>query len=72
MDREPYPPPELKYVDADDEQERGISLLLRNEDVEDVEENGLGDFRYENGELLLAREEDAIPERERESACVTH
>ena len=56
MDREPYPLPEFKYEDVD-EHVRGISLLL---EVEEVDENGLKGFLYENGELLLAREEDAI------------
>lgn len=67
MDREPYPLPELKYEDADDEHVRGISLLLINEEAEEVEENGLEGFRYEKGELLLAREEDAILECLRDS-----
>lgn len=62
MDREPYPLPELKYEEADDEHVRGIILLLISEEVEEVDENGLEGFLCENGELLLAREEDAILE----------
>lgn len=61
MDREPSPFPELTCEEAEEEHERGISRLFMNEeDVDEVEEYGLDGFRYENGELLRARDEDAI------------
>lgn len=60
MDRDPSPPPELKYEDAEEEQERGISLPFINEEDEEVEEYGVEGFRCENGELLRARDDDAI------------
>lgn len=60
MDRGPSPPPELKYEDAEEEQERGMSRPFINEDDEEVEEYGVEGFRYENGELLRARDDDAI------------
>ena len=59
MDRDP-PPPELKYDDAEVEHERGISFPFMNDDDDDVDEYGLDGFRYENGELLRARDDDAI------------
>ena len=61
MDRPPTPPPpELKYDDAEEEQERGINLPFMKEDDEEVDEYGVEGFRCENGELLLAREDEAI------------
>lgn len=61
MDREPSPFPELKYEEAEVEHERGISRLFMNEEeVDDVDEYGVTGFRYENGELLRALDEDAI------------
>lgn len=63
MDREePSPPPaELKYEDAEDEQERGMSRPFMNEEEdEEADENCVDGFRCENGELLRAREDDAI------------
>lgn len=63
MDREPpapSPPPELKYDEAEEEQERGTIRLLMKEEEDEVEEYGVEGLRYENGELLLAREDEAI------------
>ena len=63
MDREPLapsPPPELKYDEAEEEQERGTIRLLMKEEDDEVEEYGVEGLRYENGELLLAREDEAI------------
>lgn len=60
MDREPSPPPALKYDAADDEHERGTIRPFIKEEDDDVEENGVDGLRYENGELLRAREEEAI------------
>ena len=44
--------------DEEEEFERGINLPLINEDDDEVEEYGVDDFRCENGELLLALEDD--------------
>lgn len=52
--------PELKNDDAEEEHERGISLPFMKEEDEEVEEYGVDDFLCENGELLLAREDEAI------------
>lgn len=45
---------------AEEEQERGRSRGLESEEEEEVEEYGLAGLRYENGELLLARDEEAM------------
>lgn len=45
MDREPSPPPELKYEDAEVEQERGMSRPFINEEDEEVDEYGVEGFR---------------------------
>ena len=50
----------MKNDDAEDEQERGINLPFTKEEDEEVEEYGVDGFRYENGELLRAREDEAI------------
>ena len=50
----------MKYDDAEVEHERGISFPFMNDDDDDVDEYGLDGFRYENGELLRARDDDAI------------
>jgi hypothetical protein len=63
MDREPptpSPPPELKNDDADEEHERGTIRLFTKEEDDEVEEYGVEGLRYENGELLLARDDEAI------------
>ena len=61
MDWEPNPLLELKCKEAEEEHERNISRLFMNEDeVDKVDEYGLDSLLYENGELLRARDEDAI------------
>lgn len=61
MDREPSPPPELKNDAAEDEHERGtIRLFMKDEDDDVDDAYGVDGLRYENGELLLAREDEAI------------
>lgn len=60
MDRPPLsPPPELKNDDdAVEEHERGISFPFMNEEDEEEDECGVEGFRWENGELLRARDDD--------------
>jgi hypothetical protein len=61
MDRDPSPPPELKNDAAEDEHERGtIRPFMKDEDDDVDDAYGVDGLRYENGELLLAREDEAI------------
>lgn len=61
MDRELSPPPELKNEAAEEEHERGtIRLFMKEEEDEADDAYGVDGLRYENGELLRAREDDAI------------
>lgn len=49
------------YDEAEEEQERGIIRpLIKEDEDEDAEEYGVEGLRCENGELLLARDDEAI------------